>query len=284
LAIAYRFAFDRLGRDFGAGCDFLGCTLDELLLYLYYTIRGENMTKKTEQGELIPTTESLPEVPAQTPANLIQIALEQKADVDQLTKLMELQERFDANEAKKAFVKAMTAFKADPPKIIKDRRVNYGNTNFSHASLANITNVLSKALSDHGLSVAWRTKTEEKIFVECIVTHTLGHSESCSLTAGPDTSGGKNAIQAVGSAVSYLERYTILSLLGLATADMDDDGNAGESVEITPEQIEGIVSALAKYDMQLKPFLDHFHVDRLEDLRSNDLPRAKQIFNAKKRG
>lgn len=39
-----------------------------------------------------------------------------------------------------------------------------------------------------------------------------------------DPSGSKNAIQAIGSAVSYLRRYTLLGVLGMATSDGDSDG------------------------------------------------------------
>jgi hypothetical protein len=46
------------------------------------------------------------------------------------------------------------------------------------------------------------------------------------MNSGPDDSGGKNKIQAIASAKSYLERYTLLAITGLATKDMDDDGRA----------------------------------------------------------
>jgi hypothetical protein len=43
--------------------------------------------------------------------------------------------------------------------------------------------------------------------------------------AAPDTGPGRNAIQARGSAKSYLERYTLLAATGTAASDMDNDGN-----------------------------------------------------------
>ncbi len=41
-----------------------------------------------------------------------------------------------------------------------------------------------------------------------------------------DTGPGRNAIQARGSAKSYLERYTATAILGLAAQDADKDGAA----------------------------------------------------------
>ena len=55
-------------------------------------------------------------------------------------------------------------------------------------------------------------------------------SHVITMAAGPDGSGGKNAIQAIGSTVSYLERYTLLAATGLATEDQDDDGRGANPV------------------------------------------------------
>jgi len=52
----------------------------------------------------------------------------------------------------------------------------------------------------------------------------MGHSESVTLQSATDDSGKKNNIQALGSAITYLQRYTLLSITGLATEDQDDDG------------------------------------------------------------
>ena len=174
---------------------------------------------------------------------LIQLALSKGAGVDQLEKLLALQERFEANEARKAYVVAMAAFKANPPRINKDKHVSFGNTEYDHASLANVTETINSALSAQGLSAAWKTtQSEKQITVTCCITHILGHQECTSLSALPDDSGKKNQIQSVGSTVSYLSRYTLLSLTGLATHDQDTDGfQTGIPPEIvTTEQISAL--------------------------------------------
>ena len=174
-------------------------------------------------------------VPVSTSPNAVVIMAMQKNYTPELIeKMMSLQERHEANEARKAYHEAMSAFKSSPPEIEKDKIVSFtvegkGTTSYSHASLANVTGKINRALSEHGLSAGWTTVQNEKgITVTCTITHKFGHSESTSLTAAPDTSGSKNAIQAIGSTVSYLERYTILALTGLATHDMDDDGKTSE--------------------------------------------------------
>lgn len=176
-------------------------------------------------SEIIKHQPSLPTVePAQatTPARLIEVALQSGADVAQLEKLMDMQLRWEANEARKAFVTAMSAFRAEAPTIGK----NKAGHNSNYASIDNITNTINPLLAKHGLSFGWVTEQGETITVHCDVTHVQGHSQRVSLSAGPDTSGSKNSIQAIGSTVSYLQRYTLLSALGLATGEHDNDGNS----------------------------------------------------------
>lgn len=154
------------------------------------------------------------------------------ANVEAIHRLLDLQLRYDAEAARRAYVDAMSQFKASPPKILKNKQARLernGTILFSyrHASLDHIVSEVAPALSVHGLSHAWSTSTDAgKARVTCRVTHRLGHAEETTLEAPFDTSGGKNAIQAVGSTVSYLQRYTLLALLGLSPHDVDDDGAA----------------------------------------------------------
>jgi len=165
-----------------------------------------------------------------TPAGLLEIAVNQGADLDKLEKLMDLQDRWEKTEARKAYVAAMTEFKKNPPEILKQTAVSYKKkdgttTNYKHASLDHVTEQINIALSEHGLFVSWsQSQSESGITVTCRITHKGGHSEETSLVAASDMSGNKNAIQGLGSTISYLQRYTILSLTGLAAKGMDDDG------------------------------------------------------------
>ena len=166
-----------------------------------------------------------------SPAEMIRLAVSGGVDLEKLAKLLDLQERWEANEAKKAYHCAMSEFKANPIEILKDKKVGYesktgGRVGYSHASLANVVRKVTKELSKYGLSASWRTAQNGQISVTCKITHVMGHSEETTLSAPSDTSGSKNVIQAIGSTISYLERYTLLAALGLATADQDDDGKA----------------------------------------------------------
>ena len=199
---------------------------------------------------------------AGSPSQIVMAAINKGYDTDFIEKMLQMQERYEANEARKAYNEAMAKFKADPPEIEKDRHVRFdtkgGKASYRHASLANVTGKINKALGLNGLSASWHTEQlNGDIKVTCTISHWLGHSESTSLTAGPDTSGSKNAIQAIGSTISYLERYTLLALAGLATADMDDDGQGGgEEIEyISVDQATEINDLIKETGADEKKFL-----------------------------
>ncbi len=160
-----------------------------------------------------------------TPGDLVLKALEQGADLDRLERLMTMQREWEAHEARKAFVQAMTAFKAEPIEIFKRKEVAFLDVRYKHAELSDVTAAVTPAMSKHGLSFTWDVKQEgRRIVVHCIVTHHQGHSERVTMEGEPDASGKKNPIQAVGSTVAYLQRYTLLAATGMSTKGDDTDG------------------------------------------------------------
>ena len=160
-----------------------------------------------------------------TPMRLLEIATSQGADLEKLKQLMDLQERWERNEARKAFVEAMSAFKSHAIQVVKDKtNSQYGS---KYVSLGNLVNTVTPFLSQHGLSVRWDISQTNGIEVSCIVTHVQGHSESVSITFPPDKSGSKNPIQEIKSAITYAKACTFESITGMASTDanVDDDGN-----------------------------------------------------------
>lgn len=176
--------------------------------------------------------------PNLTPMQMLSLAVQKGVDTAQLEKLMDLKDRWEAGEARKAFVAAMAAFKAEPVNIFKRKGVDIpGGAKFKHATLADVVDGVVANLSKHGLSHRWVVEQQDKnaVIVRCVLTHTAGHSEECMLQAAPDESGKKNSIQQVGSTVTYLQRYTLMAICGLAAKDMDNDGNGAPNNKRPPE-------------------------------------------------
>lgn len=162
-----------------------------------------------------------------TPMSLMQQAVGNGASVEAMAQLMELQLRWEANEARRAFEVAFAAFKESAPRLDKTKEVSFGagKTAYKYTPLDHIANELGPLLARHGLSYNWKQESENgTITVTCILRHKAGHSIENTLSGPDDKSGNKNAIQAIGSAVSYLRRYTLLGVLGMATSDEDTDG------------------------------------------------------------
>ena len=151
------------------------------------------------------------EVAELSPLSILDNAIAKGIDADQLGRLMDLHERHQANEAKRAFEHAMNAFRAEGLVVEKTKKVEFGNTKFSHATLDNIIEVAAPFLSKHGLSHRWETSQDNAyVTVSCVITHVDGHSERTTLGSPVDDSGKKNAIQAIGSAVTHKRRTFIV--------------------------------------------------------------------------
>jgi hypothetical protein len=221
-----------------------------------------------------------------SPAEMIRMAVSGGADLEKLEKLLALQERWEANEAKKSYHLAMSEFKENPPKIEKDKRVNFGSgkASYSHASLANVVEKITKELSKYGLSASWKTQQNGQIVVTCKITHVQGHSEETTLSAPSDTSGSKNAIQAIGSTITYLERYTLLAALGLATYDQDDDARAIEVDPIDEKQISAIRDYMMTVNADEGKFLAYLGVESLEKLPKAHYQKAIRALKTKAQG
>jgi hypothetical protein len=161
-------------------------------------------------------------------------------DTDKLRDLLEIQKDYEAGVARKAYHEALAGFKSEAPTLVKDREVRYttdkGTTQYRHVSLGYALTEVNPVLSKHGLSLTFRTNQEGG---NCVVTATLshkfGHSETTSLMASPDSSGGKNGIQSIASTITYLKRHTAFALLGLEGME-DNDGSHSSFESGTPEQ------------------------------------------------
>lgn len=168
---------------------------------------------------------------------LLQKAIDRGASIEELDRLIQLKERMDASAAKQAFTSAMVEFKRNPPTILTNKtgtvRPKDGKQGFEYryADLAAVCEKVIEALAAVKVSHHWTTNQEGAfVHVTCTLTHELGHSISTTLMASPDDSGGKNRIQAIGSAVTYLRRYTLLAITGVAVeSEGDDDGASGIS-------------------------------------------------------
>lgn len=208
------------------------------------------------------------------PNALMQMAIENKASIEHLEKLMDLQERWEKNEARKAFYFAKAQFQKEKPIIPKSSKVKYESkstgkiTEYSFAPLSDIQKAIDPKLAELGLSYDYKQKEENgRITIFCILSHELGHSETTSLSAPADTSGNKNAIQSIGSTVSYLKRYTLTNAVGLSTEEDNDGQNTMTHQEA---KIMKLKVELCELYVLKKSKLKEDQIARLEEIIMND--------------
>lgn len=228
-----------------------------------------------------------------TPMEMVGRAVASGASIEVVEKLMALHERWEANQARKAFDEAMAAAKAEIPVIFKSREVDFtsakGRTHYRYEDLAEIAKTVNPILGKHGLSYRFRTTSHanEPVTVTCIVSHRLGYSEENTLSAGRDDTGNKNSIQAVGSTITYLQRMTLKAALGLA-ASADDDGRSsgGDDFEtgelISNEQRDTILTLVDEVGGTADVFCKYFKIDSIAALPASQFNRAVKALEAKR--
>lgn len=217
-------------------------------------------------------------LPVVSPLTMLDRAIERGVSPDILKGLMDLQERHERNHARRAFDAAMSAAKAEIPIVITNR---VGHNNKRYADFAAFAAAIDPILAKHGLSYRFRTNQDECIHVTCIIAHRDGHSEETSLAAGADVTGNKNAIQAIGSTLTYLQRYSLRQALGLAASDDDDGRAAGAGEAVTSEQENTLRLAIVETGADLPKFLRFFKIERLDELSAARFDDALKMLQRK---
>jgi hypothetical protein len=213
-----------------------------------------------------------------TPMDMLARAVQSGADLDMIEKLMNLQERWEASNARKAFEESLAKAKGEIPVIIRNAS---GHNSKKYADFAAIAKVIDPILARHGLSYRFRTTQTDKISVTCVLFG-HGHSEETTLSGPADASGSKNAIQAIGSTLTYLQRYSLVQALGLAAAEDDDGSAAVPGGVVSLEQVEQLLALADEVEADKEAFCRYFKVDGIAQLKAKDFDRAIAALNKKR--
>ena len=202
-----------------------------------------NQTQLAERRESMPAAVS----ESATILSVIQrAAADPQCDIEKMERLMAMHERMQDRQAGAAFNTAMAAMQSELPSIAER---GTGHNNARYALLEDINDVVKPIMQRHGFAVSFKVEHHAGgINVTGILMHAAGHREQTTMLLPNDTSGSKNAVQAVGSAVSYGRRYVICALLNITTRGADDDGYAAgpETPRITVIQATALQKMLDK--------------------------------------
>ena len=227
--------------------------------------------------------------PAQ--GSLLEMALEKGVDVEKLERLIALQERAADRNARSGFLEALRSFQEECPpppksKTAKIATAGGGSYSYSYATLDGIATTIRAVLHRHGLSYTWTTEASDDLSVlnvVCILRHVDGHEERATFPVPVETSAKMSAAQKTGSALTYGRRQSLVSVLGLTTAEDDVDGATGasDSESIDSAQIKDLNKLLSTSGADTKRFLAYMGVGALAEITQDDFKKAIASLNRK---
>ena len=155
-----------------------------------------------------------------------------------------------------------------------------------YADLASVWSACRKALTDNGLSVVQLTSSvdtsPDSIEVTTQLCHASGQWIRSSLTMKPV----KNDPQSVGSLLTYMRRYGLSAMVGIAPKD-DDDGNAasGKTEEvkvISPSEATTINETVKAKGVDVAKFLKYMNCESIESIPADKFKVALNALRSAK--
>jgi hypothetical protein len=220
-------------------------------------------------------------------------ARDPSVDIDKMERLIQLQERVQAQRAKVAYDTALAELQPRLPVITERGKIlnKEREVQSTYAFWEDVNEQIRPLLADAGFALSFRagTAADGKLLVTGILKHREGHEETCELPLPHDSSGSKNAVQAVASSLSYGKRYTAFSLLNITTRGEDDDGQTATHMRASGEpqaraKLEGRYPSAAKLKEALREFSNKLRttsdVDALQREYKDALNQAQRDLPA----
>jgi len=154
-----------------------------------------------------------------------------------------------------------------------------------YADLAEVLNTVRPVFSSFGLSIIQNPSFDGSMVS---VTTVLGHSGGGYITAVASCVPQKSDAQGVGAATTYLRRYSLASMAGVAQED--DDGqsaihsrpvNPVQSQVATSEDIATIRERMETLAVDEEAFAKHLGVKSIAEITVVKIARAHAALDAK---
>lgn len=269
--------------DPGAVADMTGAIIAaDLEFHQETTTMGALAKAEPVSGEVIQTNpNTIMEV-------ISRAAADPNTDVDKLERLLQMYERISDRDAKAAYAAALSEMQPKLPVINERGKISTdkGKTTQSRYALwEDINEAIGPVLAEHGFGLSFRTgqTAEGKITVTGILSHRGGHQEETLIILPHDSSGNKNAVQAVGSSTSYGKRYTAMALLNITSRGEDDDGQKGGDPGTITEDQQGEVQALMEdVGADRERFLAYIKAPSIAGILAKDFDKVMKTLEAKR--
>lgn len=193
-------------------------------------------------------------------------ARDPNVDIDKMERLLQMQERVAARDAEAAFAKAFAEMQPKLPYIsARNKIVHNGKEIAKYADWPSISRAISPILSEYGFGLNFSVdNSAESVTVTARLKHVGGHTETNSVTLPSDKSGAKNNVQAVGSSLTYGQRYAGCPLVGVVIEGLDDDGERAGLGEVPDAEFAKLQQLVQATSAKIPAMLEHLNI-RLPD-------------------
>lgn len=231
-----------------------------------------------------------PATPGDT-LDIVRFAVERGVSAAELKELIVLQGIVEERQARRDFMNALAAFKAEMRPIAHSKTANIttkggGKFSYSYTELDAIARVIDPILARHDLSYRWpASKMDEKgmLTATCVVSHVNGHSESSSFTLPTANDSAASPQQKIGGADTYARRRSLIAVLGLTTTEDDTDAALDVApTAITNQQITAMEDLIEEVGADRDRFLKYLRVTHLAEVRAADFDSAMAKLRQKR--
>jgi len=232
---------------------------------------------------------------AQLMAALVRAAADPSVSPEKMSALFDLHTRMQDRAARLEFSAALARAQAKFPIVERKGKIVYEPKRqgdappkpIQYALWEDVVEAITKPLSEEGLSLAFETDVQPagesyRIVIRGILSHRDGYERTASsLPLLHDGTGGKNAIQAVQSTVSYGKRMVAGLLVNFASRGEDDDGAHGAPFDagemISEAQYKELADEIATQGGRtLEAVLTAFNIESLSDLPAAEFKNCKK--------
>jgi succinate dehydrogenase flavin-adding protein (antitoxin of CptAB toxin-antitoxin module) len=217
-----------------------------------------------------------------------------KIPADKLQVMLQMQRELIAERRREAFQTAFVEMSAKMPQVKRDGTVELvtkdgrRSGSYKFTRWEDMDKVMRPILSEYGFALNFAQADNPNGGVTVIGTlmHRDGHSISSQRTLPPDTGPGRNALQAIGSSISYAKRYVAEGLCNIVRGGEDDDAISAYMRKVTDKQVKELERLIKETDTDLAYFLQIMvteQISELSELPERDYARLINALNERKR-
>jgi hypothetical protein len=228
------------------------------------------------------------QVPAEDAAILAMIeraARDPAVDMDKMKDLWAMRREMIEQRAKMAYTAAFAAMQPEIPCIDEHGQITNknGEVQSTYAEWEDINDAVKPIIAKYGFALSFNIQTAAaQVTVVGILRHIGGHSDTAEIVLAPDMTGSKNAVQGIGSSISYGQRYTAKALLNITSRAPQDRDNDGRGAAPTSVGLATAAIDLCTTDDDLRAWKAKNEA-MLQNLPTPEADLIVRAFNARRR-